>query len=178
MQTQQFNDFKKEILKLDKPRKHTITNSYGVYDAYKYIRKNKWFNIGRPLSEHEFYTMIRLINQELASTLINTGSVKFPLGMGELLVTKGKGNVKFKDGKLVNTYPINWNETLKLWCEDPESKKNKTLIRQRNEEIFKVIYRKSKSIYINSSVFNFRIARCIKEKLKEAILNTNYDALI
>jgi hypothetical protein len=33
MQTQQFNDFKKEILKLDKPRKHTITNSYGVYDA-------------------------------------------------------------------------------------------------------------------------------------------------
>jgi hypothetical protein len=45
-------DFRRKILKLNEPRKHKVRNSLGVYDAYKYIRKNKWFNIGIPLTEH------------------------------------------------------------------------------------------------------------------------------
>jgi hypothetical protein len=44
------------------PRYYKVNNSLGVYDAYKWIRKNKWFNIGRPLKEHEFYSIIRKVN--------------------------------------------------------------------------------------------------------------------
>lgn len=46
------DEFRRSVLKVNQPREHEVRNSYGVYDAYKYIRKNKWFDIGRPLTEH------------------------------------------------------------------------------------------------------------------------------
>jgi hypothetical protein len=33
--------------------------------------------------------------------------------------------VKFKDGKILNTMPIDWNSTLSLWHTDEESRNNK-----------------------------------------------------
>ena len=47
-------------------RNYKITNSIGVYDLYKLIRKNHWYDIGRPLKEHEFYAIIRKVNSLLA----------------------------------------------------------------------------------------------------------------
>jgi len=47
-----------------------VLNSLGIYDAYKWIRKNKWLNIGQALTEHQFYTIIRSINKLLAQDLI------------------------------------------------------------------------------------------------------------
>ena len=58
-----------EILKVTGHREHIINKSWGVYDAYKWIRKNKWFDIGRPLKEDEFYKIIRGINIKLAERL-------------------------------------------------------------------------------------------------------------
>jgi hypothetical protein len=40
------DNFRKDVLKVSGPRKHKARNSFGVYDSYKYIRKNKWMNIG------------------------------------------------------------------------------------------------------------------------------------
>ena len=50
----ELEDFLKEIKKVNQSRVHKVNNSLGVYDAYKWIRKNKWLNIGRALTEHEF----------------------------------------------------------------------------------------------------------------------------
>ena len=55
-----------KVLRRHDSRNHKITNSLGVYDAYKYIRKNKWLDIGRPLKEKEFYRIIREVNKLLA----------------------------------------------------------------------------------------------------------------
>ena len=55
--------FKNSIKKNKESRLHKITNSFGVYDSYKWIRKNKWLNIGRPVTEHEFYSIIRTMNK-------------------------------------------------------------------------------------------------------------------
>jgi hypothetical protein len=46
------DEFRKRVLKVSGPRKHKVNNSFGVYDCYKAIRKNKWFNIGKPIPEH------------------------------------------------------------------------------------------------------------------------------
>ena len=35
------DEFRRQVLKIDGPRKHKIRNSIGVYQAYKYVRKNK-----------------------------------------------------------------------------------------------------------------------------------------
>ena len=39
-------DFLNSIKKVNEPRVHKVRGSYGVYDAYKWIRKNNWLNIG------------------------------------------------------------------------------------------------------------------------------------
>ena len=39
-------DFLNFIKKVNEPRKHKVNNSLGVYDAYKFLRKRKWADIG------------------------------------------------------------------------------------------------------------------------------------
>ena len=39
------SNFRREVLKINKSRVNRIKNSNGVYDAYKWIRKNKWLDI-------------------------------------------------------------------------------------------------------------------------------------
>ena len=34
------NNFRKEVLKVNKSRKHKVSNSYGLKDAYNYFIKN------------------------------------------------------------------------------------------------------------------------------------------
>ena len=53
------DDFRKEVLKVNKSRVHKVNNSLGTYDAYKWLRKNKWLDVG-PISEHDYYTIIRI----------------------------------------------------------------------------------------------------------------------
>jgi hypothetical protein len=71
-------EFRRKILKVNGPRKHKLSNSFGVYSAYKYIRKNKWFNIGKPVSEHDFYSIIRTVNNYLAELLSMGYDIKLP----------------------------------------------------------------------------------------------------
>ena len=71
-------EFRRKILKVNGPRKHKLSNSFGVYNAYKHIRKNKWFNIGKPVSEHDFYSIIRTVNNYLAELLSMGYDIKLP----------------------------------------------------------------------------------------------------
>ena len=41
-----FNEFRKKVLKLSDSRHHKISKSWGIYDAYKFLRKRKWVDIG------------------------------------------------------------------------------------------------------------------------------------
>ena len=118
-----------EILKVTGHREHIINKSWGVYDAYKWIRKNKWFDIGRPLKEDEFYKIIRGINIKLAEMLSLGADIKLPYKMGILEIRKYNTYVRFINGELCTNRRINWDETLKLWCEDEEALKNKTLVK-------------------------------------------------
>lgn len=169
-------DFRKKVLKVDCPRNHKIKNSNGVYDAYKYIRKNKWFNIGRPLTEHEFYTIIRQVNNCLADNLINGEDIIFPHRMGMLELRKHNNTIDFCNGKLVTSLPIDWDRTLKLWSEDEEAYKEKTLVKVEDKETFRVIYNKRMANYINKSFYFFEINRDIKKGLKQKIKNKSIDA--
>ena len=170
-----YEEFRKEILKVDKPRNHKVKGSYGVYDAYKYIRKNKWYGL-EPFTEHEFYTIIRGINKELANYLSIGGTIKLPYGMGKIMLIKVSAKVKFKEGKLVNTKPIDWDKTLKLWYKDRECKDSKILVRVDTKNKFKIIYDKSRARYKNKTLFSFLPNRELKIKLKENIQEGIVDA--
>lgn len=172
-----YKDFKSVIQGLQNTRTHKVTNSLGSYNAYKYIRKNKWFNIGRPLTEHEFYQIIRRVNNYLAEELINGNDVIFPNRMGKLELRKRNAlPIIDKNGNLKVTYAIDWDNTLKLWYEDEEAFNNKTLVRLPERNIFRIKYNKNTANYNNKSFMEFQVNRNIKTRLKQKIKNNEIDA--
>ena len=76
MEEEKLRDFMTEITKKRGKKQMKITNSFGVFDVYKHIRKNKWYDIGRPLKESEFYAIIRNVNNLLAVEIANTRQKK------------------------------------------------------------------------------------------------------
>ena len=170
------DEFRRRILKVNGPRKHKINNSFGVYNAYKLIRKNKWFDIGRPVSEHDFYSIIRTVNNLLADFLSKGHDVNLPCQMGRLEIRKYDAKITLQEGKIVTNLPIDWDRTLKLWSEDEEAYKERTLIKMEEKEIFKVYYNRGKANYTNKSFFAFDINRELKKKLKKNIKEGRIDA--
>lgn len=171
-----YKEFSAKIRKVGHPGPFKVTNSWGVYDSYKYIRKNKWFDIGRPLTEHEFYTIIRQVNSLLSEEFIKGNDIELPHKLGKLELRKFEKRVSFHDGKLYTNLPIDWDRTLKLWAEDNEAYKEKVLVRMEEEEIFKVVYNKSKANYNNKSFYEFNVNRDLKKRLKQRIKEGLLDA--
>lgn len=172
-----FEEFSNKVLKRSAKRQSKIKGCIGVYDIYKHIRKNKWYDIGRPLSEHEFYSIVRGIDNLLAEELSKGNTVTFPYRMGSLELRKSKRGASIKNGKLNITYPINWNATLKLWYKDKEAMQNKVLIRDENNTVYHIRYNKYKAVYNNKVYYQFAVNRAIKQKFKEHIKEGTVDAM-
>lgn len=170
------DDFRRKVLKLDKPRQHKVNNSLGVYDAYKWIRKNKWLDIGRPITEHEFYTIIRQVNNLLAENFLKGRDIVLPHRLGTIELRKYETKMSFNNGKLHTNLPIDWDRTLKLWAEDEEAYKEKMLVKVEEKEIFKVFYNKGKANYNNKSFYEFEVNRDLKRRLKQRIKDGLIDA--
>lgn len=165
-----FASFRNEVLKTGvKGRKAKVNNSVGVYTIYKLIRKNNWYDIGRPLKEHEFYSIIRGVNTLLAKEIGKGNTVRFPSKMGGLELRKEQRGVYLNNGKLHITYPVDWDKTLKLWYTDEEARKNKILIRMEESFVYRIKYCKHDADYNNKSFYEFDLNRSIKKALKENI---------
>ena len=171
-----FKAFKRQILS---PRgEGKVSNSIGVYTFYKMIRKHKWYDIGRPLKEHEFYSIIRGVNKLIADEIALGHTITFPSKMGTLELRKFQPSAKFVDGKLKVTYPIDWDSTLKLWFTDPEAKENKILVRLEEKEVYRIKYCKFKANYENKSFYEFtlnkNVRKALKENIKKGLIDTAY----
>lgn len=158
-------------------RNYKITNSIGVYDLYKFIRKNHWYDIGRPLKEHEFYTIIRSVNKLLAENIVNGETVVFPEQMGKLELRKYPKGVKFVDGKLKNSYPIDWKSTNLLWATDEGERQKHTLLRYESPVVYHVRYCKEEATFENKTFYQFRLHQKLRQKLKDNIINGKTDTL-
>lgn len=178
MMQQELNDFRKKILKVNKSRKQIINGSLGVFDAYRWISKNKWLNIGQSITTKQFYKIVRSINNSLVDRFLAGHDLVFPYNMGKLVLVKAKPTVKYEDGKLVNKHWIDWNRTLSLWNEDEDSFNNKTIVRTIEKNIFKIHYSKKYCNYKNQKFFKFRPMRSFKLRLKDKIENNEIDALM
>lgn len=172
-----FKEFSTEVRNARTNKQAKVRNSWGVYDVYKFIRKKGWYDIGRPLKEHEFYSIIRMVNDLLAEELKQGNEVTFPCRMGKLELRKIQVGVSLVDGKLKNTYPINWHETLQLWFEDSEAKANKTLLRRNEEYTYFIRYNKYAADYENQSFYQFAVNRFVKQELYRNISKGKIDTL-
>lgn len=172
------DEFRRKVLKVDHSRNHKVKNSIGVYDIYKHIRKNKWYDIGQPITEHQFYTIIREVNNVLADNLLKGNDIVFPNKMGRLEVRKFEPIIRFDDNKLTVRLPIDWDRTLKLWLEDEEAYKERTLVKMEEKEIFKVCYNKTRADFPNKGFYQLQINRDLKIALKKKIKLGNFDAFL
>lgn len=172
------DEFRRKVLKVDHSRNHKVKNSIGVYDIYKHIRKNKWYDIGQPITEHQFYTIIRQVNNVLADNLLKGNDIVFPNKMGRLEVRKFEPIIRFDDNKLTVRLPIDWDRTLKLWLEDEEAYKERTLVKMEEKEIFKVCYNKTRADFPNKGFYQLQINRDLKIALKKKIKLGNFDAFL
>lgn len=169
-------DFKSKIQKLNSRRKTNITGCLGVYDVYKWVRKNKWFNIGHVIHEHQFYGTIRTMNNLLVEELLKGNDIKLPHRLGTIEIRKNPVVMSIVDGKVKANLPIDWDKTLKLWYEDKESFETKTLIKQEENEIFRIVYNRTNADYNNKSFYKFTINRDLKRRLKQKIKEGELDA--
>ena len=170
------DEFRKKVLKVNSPRIHRVRNSLGIYDAYKWVRKNKWLNIGRPVTEHEFYAIVRQVNNLIAGNLLNGEDIVLPHRLGTIELRKYNTKISIRDGKLITNLPIDWDRTLKLWSEDEDAYKNRTLVKMEEKEIFKVFYNKKSANYNNKSFMQFEVNRDLKRRLKQKIKSKAIDA--
>lgn len=170
--------FRNEITKNVKGyRKFKVSGSWGIYDAYKLIRRHKWYDIGRPVTEKEFYAIVRQINNILADNIAIGNTIHLPCKMGKLELRKEQRGVYFHDGKMKVTYPIDWQATLKLWFEDEEAREQKLLIRTNSKYVYRVNFNKHDATFNNKIFYDFTLNRFIKKKLKININNGIIDSV-
>ena len=171
-----YEEFKFNVQHLNSLRIHKVKNSYGVYDGFKYYRKNKPKEHKYVLTESQYFSIIRRVNELLGESLINGEDVTLPYRLGRLEIRKYEARIT-TDGKKVRTnLPIDWDRTLKLWYEDKESYKNKTLIKVEEKEIYKVYYNRNVAEFTNKAFYQFDVNRELKRRLKQNIKEGKLDA--
>ena len=173
-----FLEFINSIKRVNESRTHKVKDSYGVYDGFKYYRKNRPNEHTYVLTESQYFSIIRRVNELLGEALINGEDVTLPHRLGRLEIRKYEARIT-TDGKKVRTnLPIDWDRTLKLWYEDEESYKNKTLIKVEEKEIYKVYYNRNVAAFTNKTFYQFDVNRELKRKLKQNIKEGKLDAFI
>lgn len=171
-------EFIDSVKKVRSHRIHRIRNSYGVYDGFKYYRKNKPASPEYILTESQYFSIIRKINTILGEALANGEDITLPCSLGRLEIRKYEPKIHIDNEKVRANLPIDWNRTIKLWYEDKESYQNKTLIKINEKEIFKIYYNRNIANYTNKSFYQFKVNRSIKERLKDNIRMGNIEAFM
>lgn len=167
-----FEEFTVETKKAKGSKEKRIRDSYGVKCAFKEMRRNKWKNCKRAVTEKEFYAIIEAVHAVYAEALLDGEDIFFPYRMGRLSIAKHPANTYVNArGELIVKKPINWKETLKLWYEDEESRNKKTLIRHDVSEVYHIRYNHWRGNAKNKQFFKFTPCRSLRIRLKEKIKN-------
>ena len=171
-----YEEFKFNVQHLNSLRIHKVKNSYGVYDGFKYYRKNRPKEHKYVLTESQYFSIIRRVNELLGEALINGEDVTLPYRLGRLEIRKYEARITTDGRKVRTNLPIDWDRTLKLWYEDKESYKNKTLIKVEEKEIYKIYYNRNVAEFTNKAFYQFDVNRELKRRLKQNIKEGKLDA--
>lgn len=174
----EYREFRNRTLNNVGTHNFKVTNSYGNKEAWRWVKKNKWLDLGQPITEREFGVIIKTINQHLHDQLITGKDIILPHKMGRLELRKFEAKLVLKDNKIETNLPINWDRTLRLWHEDEEAMADKVLIRYEDKTRFSIHYDKTRANYNNKSFYKFIPNRSMKIGLKNNILKGKVDAFL
>lgn len=162
-----------EIKKVKGSRIHKINNSYGLRDYYKYYKDN-----GGKLNCDIYKKVFNILMLKIGEQLLTIGEFNFHNSFGKLYLLKIKRKFNNYNNRILPNTPINWGDTLKLWCKDEEARKTKLLIRINEPYIYRVTYIRTSAKYINKSIIKFILCRTLKIKLKDKIKNNEIECFL
>lgn len=161
-------------------RKHRIKSHYGASNFYAYYKKTNEDAVPQTI----YSKVIKEYNSFVRDNISLKGnSYTIPVGMGLIEIRKQKVEISFnEDGTIKNTLPVNWQETRKLWQDNPEAKEKKIKIRFVNDHsdgfTFKLNYIRSRANYKNKSIYRIRFNRQMKRQLSKSIFANKIDAFV
>lgn len=149
-----------------------IKTDYGMTNYYKYYTENNKESV----SVIKYNKIISEFNKEIVSLIINESLEYTPTKLQfTFCIRKTKKVPKIKDGKLINTSPIDWLSTKKLWASNEEAAQKKILLRYLNNHTMKYVFRikalKYGLIYKNKKYYKFKPARSFQRQLAKRILD-------
>jgi hypothetical protein len=175
--TTNYEQFRKELLKVSGPREHSIKGSLGTLEAYRHYNATKPGGRQFNISLRDYRTVINRMNELLVDKLLTNTSITLPLALGQIKISKVKPRLNLTDdGKLINTNPVDMKETLKLWHEDKDALDKRILVKLDNEWIFRFTFNKNNSKCHNKEYFHFKVGRPVKKKLQHKINKENFDS--
>ena len=170
-------NFSVNIKKANTKKRFKITNSINLKKYWRWLKKNKWLNLSCPITEAQSGIIIKTINNYYKERLLQGREVILPHRMGRLSIKKYHIGVSIRNGKLIIPYKPDWQKTLKLWYEDEEARKNKTLIRFETDTRYKIIYSTHYAVYENKIFYKFTPVRSFKIELKNRCKESDFDVL-
>lgn len=173
--SQNFTKFLNETKNIYGPHDFKIKDSYGVIDYYKFYKGNKkksTYTLNLPA----FRQVTQALNKAIGDELAMGEDWVLPERMGTLEVRKRTPKPRFnKDGELVFNAPIDWQETLKLWYEDPECRKDRTVVYTDKREFCKVFFNRKKATFKNQNYYEFFLNRALYKKVIQRLHNKEID---
>ena len=148
-----------------------IKKDYGMADYYKYFKKEY---PELDITNKKFYNVIADFNEKITEMIIEDNlDYQLPHLGASIAVKKTKQIPKIVDGKLVNTSPVDWVTTNKLWNEDEEAREKKLLVRFSNSHtskfIFRVFFKKYYLSFLNKKYYSFKTSRGFQRLLAKRI---------
>lgn len=150
------------------------TNNYvfqNIQRKYNKGRENK-------VSVKDFRTVLNAMGEILAERLLTTSEVTLPFYLGSLYIGKYNIDTYYKNGKLKTTRLINWVETQKLWKEDTEAKKNKYVIHNEGNTMYRLMYSKKGAKYSNGEFFHFRFLKSFKKEFSHRAMRGEIEGFL
>lgn len=172
-------EFSAQVRRASSHHVHKITNSYGTYDYFKFYRRTKPREKQYVLTESQYFAIIRKVNTALASQFVRGKELHFPMRMGAIELRKSIRKPRIgENGRVIFNTSIDWDATIKLWYEDPEAYKNKTLIKQESREVFKTFYNRSRATFDNKSMYMFQLNKELRREISKNIRKGHIDAFL
>jgi len=163
-----FGEFLKDIKKVNGQRVHKIRNSYGLPDYYKYFYSKYGKHLSKKIKYTEYSNFIKCVIGKFIEELFSSGTIAFPSGLGLLDIKATECGAKLDEkGNLVVTKLVDWDATLKLWYQDEESRKNKSVVKIDSNLIYRIRYLKQNTKVTNKKYICFRPNRVLKQRMSK-----------
>lgn len=155
-----------------KGKKFDVTNTRGTKEAWRWLKKNKWFGI-TPVSEHDFGKIVKTINLALMDRFLKGYPIRLPANMGRLELTKQEIDFNYSSSNALK--PVNWKDTVRMWYENEDWFRDKKLVFFDHRYFYWIRYNKRPSNYKNSIYYKFSPARAFGTKVTKSSANKLID---